>query len=100
MTPRKLTAAETADQALLKAEAALALNEETNAMVKEIHDAWMKPHPVYGGKSLLEVLSSLAARASAGEIVGGRIVWWAGVMAALGTIGAAFYAVVHLGQAK
>ena len=100
MTDRKLTPTEAAMQALTKAEAALALNQETNEMVKEIHDAWMKPHPVYGNKSLLEVLSSLAARASAGEIVGARVVWWAGILAALGTISAAFYAAVHLGQSK
>lgn len=100
MTPRKMTAAETAEQALIKAEAALALNQETNAMVKEIHDAWMKPHAVYGNKSLLEVLSNLAAQASAGEIVGERLVLWGKVLTALGTIGAAFYAAIHFGQSK
>lgn len=106
MTPRQ-TPAQVAAQALLVAEearadakAALTLNQETNVMVKEIHDAWMKPHPVYGNKSLLDVISNVAARASAGEIVGQRIIFWSAVVAAMGAISAAFYAAVHFGQAK
>lgn len=100
MTDRRPTPTEAAMQALTKAEAALTLNQETNAMVKEIHDAWMKPHPVYGNKSLLDVVSNVAARAAAGEIVGERVVWWAKLLTALGTIGAALYAAIHLGQSK
>ena len=68
MTDRNLTSTEAAMQALTKAEAALALNKETNEMVKEICDAWMRPHPVYGNKSLLDVLSSLALQIEAGAL--------------------------------
>lgn len=96
--PKPRTPSQVAAEALLRANEAVALNAETNQMVREIHDAWMKPHVVYGNRSLLDCVSELAAEASAGRIVGERLVWYGKVFAALGTIGAAFYAAVHWGQ--
>ena len=86
--PVKPTAADVAASALEKAEAALALNTETNHMVKEMHDAWMKPHPGYGGRTLLDCVSDLVTEASAGKIVGERIVWYAKIIGALSAMGA------------
>jgi len=93
MTPRKLTLQEQIDalvetnEALrLRLEAGEAMRLDTHKMVSEIHDAWMKPHPVYGDKSLLDVISKVAARASAGEIIGERIVLYAKIAGAVAAL--------------
>jgi hypothetical protein len=45
-------------------------------------------------------VSKLVAEARAGQVVGERLVWYAKVLTALGTISAAFYAAVHWGGAR
>ena len=98
--PARPSAAQVAAEALLRANEQAAIHAETRQMVREIHDAWMKPHVVYGNRSLLDCVSELAAEASAGRIVGERLVWYGKVFAALGTIGAAFYTAVHWGSQR
>lgn len=91
MTPRKLTLQEQIDALAERIESGERMREETHQMVTEIYTAWMKPHPVYGNRSLLDVVSNVAARASAGEIVGERIVWYAKIAGALTALGALFW---------
>jgi hypothetical protein len=91
MTPRQHTLQEQIDALTDRVDAGEKMRAETHQMVAEIHDAWMKPHPVYGDKSLLEVVSRVAARASAGEIIGERIVLYAKIAGAVAALGALFH---------
>lgn len=94
------TPAQIAAEALLRANEAHAISAENNKLLTDLHDAWMKPHAVYGNKSLLQCVSEIVADAGAGRIVGEKLVWWAKILSALGVIGTAFYAAVHLGAPK
>jgi hypothetical protein len=93
------TAERVAAEALEKAERALALNEETNRMVREVHAAMLAPLPGYS-KSFVERASEWMIEAEAGRIIGSRIIFYAKILGALGAIGAAFAAAVHWGQSK
>lgn len=83
MTERPPTAAQIAAQALAR-------SDENNAMLREIHAAWMTPHAAYGDKSLLDCVSTLVVEANAGRIVGKRLIFWGSVIVALGAIAAFF----------
>lgn len=96
--PRK-TPEQIAADALLVAEEARAMSAENNRMLKELHAGLMKPLPGYE-KSFVERATEVVVKAEAGQIVGERLVWWAKVLTAIGTISAAFYAAIHLGQSK
>lgn len=98
MTP-KPTSAQIAQQALERAEQAVALHAETNQMVKDIHSALMTPHPGYGNQALIKCVSELVTDAQSGKIVGAKLIWYGKVLTALATISTAVYAAIHWGQA-
>lgn len=98
MTPKK-TPEQIAAQALLVAEEAHAISAENNRLLKALHAGLMEPLPGYD-RSFVQRATEVVVKAEAGEIVGERLVLWGKVLTALGTIGAAFYAALHLGQSK
>ncbi len=79
------------------AEESLAISAENNRMLKELHAALMEPLPGYS-KSFVERATEVVVNAEAGRIVGERLVWYAKVFTALGTVSAAFYAMIHWGK--
>lgn len=100
VTPQKpKTAAQVAAEALLRANEAVALNEETHRLVKEVHAALMAPLPGYH-KSFVERATEVVVEAEAGKIMGEKFVWLAKVLTALGVIGTSLYAAVHWGAPK
>ncbi len=97
MTPVRRTPEQIAAEALLVAEEARAMSAENNRLLKEIYAGLLQPLPGYD-RSFVQRATEVVVKAEAGQIIGERLVWWAKVLTALGTIGAAFYAAVHLGQ--
>ena len=95
----KPTAAQVAAEAMLRANEALALNQETHRLVKKLHEGLMEPQPGYS-RSFVERTSDVVIKAEAGGIVGERLVWYAKVLTALGTIGTAFYVAFHWGAPR
>ena len=86
----------TAQEAMEKAEAALAMHEETARLVRELHAGLMEPLPGYD-KSFVKRATEVVIEAEAGKLVGEKLVWYAKVCTAIGTVAAAFYAAVHWG---
>lgn len=93
------SAAQVAAEALLRANEAVAINVETNRIVKELHAALLEPLPGYK-KSFVERTTEVVVGAEAGQIVGEKLVWYAKVLAGLGAIVTGFYAMVHWGGNK
>lgn len=87
-----------AAEALLRAEEAVALNAETNRMVKEIHDALFKAHPGYD-KGLYDRMATVTIAAENGKAAGDSLIRWAKILGFFGSLSAgATYLVVHFGQ--
>lgn len=99
MTDKPKTATQIAKEALDKAEAAHAVSQENNRLLRELHAGLMQPLPGYS-KSFVERATEVVVEAEAGKIVGERFVWYGKLLTALGVIGTAFYAAVHWGGAK
>jgi hypothetical protein len=98
MTP-KPTASQVAQQALDRANQAVQIHEETNRMVKDIHQALMTPHDGYGNRALIKCVSELVIEAQSGKLVGAKLIWYGKILTALASISAAAYAVLQWGQA-
>lgn len=98
MSDRPRSAQATAAEALLRANEALALNQETNRLVKEMHQALMQPLPGYD-RSFMARASEVVIKAEAGKIVGDRLITAAKWTTAIGTIATAFYAALRFGHA-
>jgi hypothetical protein len=86
----------TAKEAMEKAEAALAMNEETHRLVQELHAGLMKPLPGYD-KSFVTRATEVVLEAEAGKLVGEKLVWYAKLFTAIGTIATALYAAMQWG---
>ena len=95
-----MTATQKAELALAQAKEAVRLNEETNHLMKEFHDAFMKPHAGYGDKALVACVSELVVEARSGKLVGARLIFYAKVLTALSAIGASIAALATWGNVK
>ena len=98
-TPKPKTAAQLAQDALARADAALHMTEENNAMLKELHAGLMMPLPGYT-KSFVQRATEVVVEAEAGKIMGERLVWYAKVLTALGAIVTGLYTAMHWGPSK
>lgn len=99
-TPAKpKTAAQLAKEAIARADDALQMTAENNAMLKELHAGLMLPLPGYS-KSFVERATEVVVEAEAGKIMGERLVWYAKVLSALGAIVAGLYGALHWGPNK
>lgn len=83
-----------AAEASLRAEEALAMTKETHDMVKRMHDMLMEPQPGQK-KGLLDRMAGATIAFESGKSTGDRIIWMAGVIAAIGTLGAGLYAAMR-----
>jgi hypothetical protein len=97
--PARPNAAQVAAEALLRANEAIALNQETNRLVKELRDGLLAPQPGYS-RSFVDRVTQVVLEAEAGKIVGERFVWYAKVLTAIGTIGTAIYVAAHWGSQR
>ena len=98
-TPKARTAAQLAKDAIARADAALHMTEENNALLKELHAGLMKPLPGYT-KSFVERATEVVVEAEAGKIMGEKLVWYAKVLSALGAIVTGLYAAIHWGPTR
>jgi hypothetical protein len=98
MTPKQ-TPTQIAAEALVRANEAVSLNEETHRMVKELRDGLMMPQPGYT-RSFVDRVTEVVLEAEAGKIVGERLVWYAKVLTALSVVAAAIYSAAHWGNGR
>ena len=80
-----------------RAEEAIAIHNETNRLVKEVHQALMVPQPGYGNRAFLESAAALIVEAQAGKIIGDRIVYAAKWIGAASAIVSAIWAAIKIG---
>lgn len=99
MTEKPPSAAQTARDALAKAEEARMISQENNRLLRELHAGLMQPLPGYS-KSFVERATEVVVEAEAGKIVGEKLVWYGKVLTALGVIGASIYAAMNWGNVK
>lgn len=66
-------------------------------MLRELHDALMKPQPGHE-KPLLERMAAVTISAETGKAAGERVIWAAKVVAAFGAIVSGLYAAFRFGQ--
>lgn len=71
--------------------------ESMMRMLRDLHDALMKPQPGHS-RPLLERMASVTIAAETGKAAGERVIWWAKVFAAVGAIVSGFYAAVKFGH--
>ena len=88
--------ASVAAEALLRANEALALSVDTNAKVSALHRLLMEPQPGHE-KSLIERVAAVTIAAETGTAAGDKIVRWAKIIAAIGTVCAAIVAALRFG---
>jgi hypothetical protein len=96
----RMTATQKAELALSQANEAVRLNAETNALMRELHDALMKPHSGFGNRALLSCVSDLVVEAQSGKMVGARLIFYAKVLGALSVIGGSVAAAASWGGVR